>query len=274
MVKRDNIMEKTEVTTGYFKNGLPYFRIGSGPRNLVIFEGLNFVHKPLSGFGLRMMSNTYKIFTEDFTVYYLGRKPDLPAGYSMRDMSEDYAEIIKNELGGYVSVMGLSTGGLIAQRFAVDHPELVDRLVLVSTGYTLSESGATAQRKVINFTRQGKWRAAAAAMAGVMVSGPVRPLVVAFFWLLGKGMFGSPDSPSDGIVELEAEDSFNFKEHLADIKAPTLVIGGERDCFYVIRETAEGIPSAKLILHKNAGHMAMTKRRFRLDILAFLTEDS
>jgi pimeloyl-ACP methyl ester carboxylesterase len=192
----------------------------------------------------------------------------------MRDMSEDYAEMIKNELGGPVSVMGLSTGGPIAQHFAVDHPELVDRLVLVSTGYTLSESGAAAQRKVINFTRQGKWRAAAAAMAGVMVSGLARPLVIAFFWILGKGMFGSPDSPFDGLVELEAEDRFNFEEHLTDIKVPTLVIGGENDCFYLIRKTAEGIPSAKLILHKNAGHMAMTKRRFRLDILAFLTEDN
>ena len=85
-------MKNNEVTTGYFKNGLPYFRIGSSPRNLVIFEGLNFVHKPLSGFGLRMMSNTYKLFAEDFTLYYVGRKPGLPAGYSMRDMSEDYCK--------------------------------------------------------------------------------------------------------------------------------------------------------------------------------------
>jgi len=54
---------------------------------------------------------------------------------------------------------------------------------------------------------------------------------------------------------------------------PTLVIGGEKDWFYLIRETAEGIASAKLILHKNAGHMAMMKRRFKQDILAFLTED-
>jgi pimeloyl-ACP methyl ester carboxylesterase len=192
----------------------------------------------------------------------------------MRDMSEDYTETIKNELGGPVSIMGLSTGGPIAQHFAIDHPELIDRLVLVSTGYTLSESGAAAQRKVINFTQQGKWRAAAAVMAGVMVSGAIKPLAIAFFWILGKGMFGSSDSPSDGLVELEAEHRFNFKEHLADIKVPTLVIGGEKDRFYPIRETAEGIPSAKLILHKNAGHMAMMKRRFRLDILAFLTEDS
>ena len=69
----------------------------------------------------------------------------------MRDMSEDYATMIENELGGPVSVMGLSTGGAIAQHYAVDHPDLVDRLVLVSTGYSLSEGGAELQRKVIRF---------------------------------------------------------------------------------------------------------------------------
>jgi pimeloyl-ACP methyl ester carboxylesterase len=111
-------------------------------------------------------------------------------------------------------------------------------------------------------------------MAGVMVSGVARPILIAFFWILGKGMFGSPDDPSDGLVELEAEDRFNFKEHLADIKVPTLVIGGEKDCLYPIRETAEGIPSAKLILYKDSGHMAMMKRRFKQDIRAFLTEGS
>ena len=52
-------MTRQEVTTGYSHNGLPYFRIGSGPRDLAVFEGLNFVHKPLSGLGLRMTSNMF-----------------------------------------------------------------------------------------------------------------------------------------------------------------------------------------------------------------------
>jgi hypothetical protein len=44
-------------------------------------------------------------------------------------------------------------------------------------------------------------------------------------------MFGSPSDPSDGLVELEAEDRFNFKERLIDIKMSTLVIGGENRLF-------------------------------------------
>ena len=81
-----------------------------------------------------------------------------------------------------------------------------------------------------------------------------------------------PPDPSDGLVEIEAEDKHDFKERLAEIKVPTLVIGGENDCFYPIRETAARIPSARLILYKNAGHMAIMKRQFGEDVLAFLTE--
>jgi pimeloyl-ACP methyl ester carboxylesterase len=78
---------------------------------------------------------------------------------------------------------------------------------------------------------------------------------------------------SDGIAELDAEDKFNFKEWLAEIKTPTLVIGGAEDPLYLIRETAEGIPDAKLILYEKAGHTAMMKKDLQKDIVNFLNED-
>jgi pimeloyl-ACP methyl ester carboxylesterase len=90
---------------------------------------------------------------------------------------------------------------------------------------------------------------------------------------LGKSVFGASNGSADGLVELEAEDKFNFKERLADIKVPTLVIGGENDSFYPIRETAEGIPGAKLILYKKSGHTAMFKPQFNRDVLSFLSQD-
>jgi pimeloyl-ACP methyl ester carboxylesterase len=162
-------MKDRKLTTGYSKNGLPYLRITGGPQNLVIFEGLNFSHKPPSGMTARLTGNMYTPFTARFTVYNVGRKPGLPEGYSIKNMSDDYADMIRNEMESPIDLMGLSTGGVIAQQFAADHPELVHRLVLGSTGYRLSETGAAAQRKVIECVRKGKWRPAAAAMAGVML---------------------------------------------------------------------------------------------------------
>jgi len=102
----------------------------------------------------------------------------------------------------------------------------------------------------------------------------MRPILQALFWILDKHAFGSPSSLSDAQVEAEAEDKHDFEERLADIKLPTLIIGGEKDFFYPIRETAAGIPNAKLVLYKGVGHGASIKRQFGEDVLAFLTEST
>jgi len=266
-------MKNGEITSGYTQNGLPYYRLSGGPRVFVIFEGLNFVHKPLSGFSLKMMSRGYNSFTPYYTVYYVGRKPGLPQNYSIRDMSGDYAVMIENEIKTQVDIMGLSTGGPMAMQFAVDHSDLVRHLVLASTGYRLSDNGAEVQRKVIEMVQKNKWRDASAALAGGMTSGILKKLFVPVAWMMGSGFFGGADNPSDGLVELEAEDKFNFKDRLSEIKIPTLVIGGEKDRLYPIRETAAGITGAQLILYKNSGHMASMKSRYNRDILQFLIKE-
>jgi pimeloyl-ACP methyl ester carboxylesterase len=260
-----------KVTTGYSKNGLPYARIKGGKRTLFIIDGLDFSHKPPSRFEMILFGFIKKL-NDEFTVYLVRRKPGLPAGYTLKDMSEDCAVMIRDEIGSPVDVMGISTGGTIAQYFAADHPELVDHLILAMTGYRLSDEGRMLQWRVAGLTRQEKWRRAAALMSTSMFTGVTLVLFKSIFWLMGKTMFGSSSGPSDGIVEIEAEDSHNFQDRLAEIRVPTLVIGGDRDFFYPVHETAEGIPDAKLVLYEGVGHTAIMKRRFGTDILAFLNE--
>ncbi len=259
-----------KAVTGYSDNGLPYFRLGDGQRVLVVFEGLNFENKPPSGFQLRWVAGDYTRMAEEFTVYSVGRKPNLPLGYSTRDMANDYATFIKNEVEKQVDVIGLSTGGTIAQYFALDYPELVYHLVLASTGYTLSENGRNLQRYVAELARQGKWRKAFPAMLdGLYPDGGIKK---GFFKLLMWFMANAPENPSDLLVTLEAEDKHNFKEYLANITVPTLVIGGVADFFYPIRETAIGIPNAQLVLYENFGHNAWldNRKQFQNDILEFV----
>ena len=216
----------------------------------------------------------YKRFSSDFTVYYVSRKPNLPSGYSIQDMSEDYVTMIKDEIEIPVDIIGLSSGGPIAQHFVVDHPEMVDRLVLAETGYALSEKGKQLTRRLGDLLRQGKWRTAAADQAAIMFPRGVKKLFFqSVMWLLGKYAFGAPTDLSDGLVEIEAEDKHDFEERLGEIKVPTLIIGGAEDPFYPISETATGIPNAKKILYEGLGHDAIMKRQFNEDVLAFLNED-
>jgi pimeloyl-ACP methyl ester carboxylesterase len=55
----------------------------------------------------------------------------------MADLASHYATAIEDRFEGAIPILGFSTGGSIAQQFAVDHPELVRRLVLAGTACRL-----------------------------------------------------------------------------------------------------------------------------------------
>jgi pimeloyl-ACP methyl ester carboxylesterase len=259
-----------KASAGYFRNGLPYNRVGNGSRTLVIFQGLVFENKPLPASTAWLYGTYYRYLNTDYTTYIVLRRPGMPTGYSLEDMADDYATMIREEFGGPVDVIGVSTGGSIAQHFAADHPDLVRRLVIHSSAYTLSDSTKSLQMRVASLARQRRWREAYATM--LSPTRYARPAV----WIgsLLAGTFGAPEDPSDVVVTVEAEDKFNFKERLAQIAAPTLVVAGEEDPYYsmaLFRETAEGIPNARLILYPGEGHPA-GGQQFRRDVLAFLRE--
>ena len=261
-------MNESKAFAGYFHNGLPYNRVGHGPRPLVIFHGLLFENKPLSARWTFLYSSYYKAWEDDYTVYIVLRKPHLPKGYSIQDMADDYAVMIREEFGGPVDVIGVSTGGSIAQPFAANHPDLVRKLVIHSSAHTLSDSAKQVQLRVGYWGGQRQWRKAYAAMLSPMPY----PKPVIWISALLAGIFGAAEDPSDLVVTVEAEDKFNFKDRLAQITAPTLVIAGTKDPFYTVdlfRETAEGIPNAELILYEGKGHPASGKQ-FNQDVLTFL----
>jgi len=267
-------MARSQETAGYFRNGLPYNRLGHGPRTLVLLQGLLFENKPLPERSARMMLSMYSFLQEAYTTYAVLRRPGLPAGYSMRDMANDHAVMIREELGGPVDVLGTSTGGSIAQHLAADHPELVHRLVLHASAYTLGDAGKEAQMRVAHLAGQGKWRKASADYLGFIMSPSRFGKITAAFGSLFMALT-APDDPSDLIVTVEAEDRHDFRDRLAEITMPTLVIAGARDPFYteaLLRETAAGIPSARLVLYADKGH-APAGKQFARDVLGFLQED-
>jgi pimeloyl-ACP methyl ester carboxylesterase len=100
---------ESKATAGYFRGGLPYNQSGHGPRPLVVFQGLLFENKPQPGLMVRFF-RFYKFLEEEYTVYEVLRRPGMPRGYTMKDMADDYARMIREEFGGPVDVIGISTG--------------------------------------------------------------------------------------------------------------------------------------------------------------------
>jgi pimeloyl-ACP methyl ester carboxylesterase len=270
-------MTGSKVTAGYFRGGLPYNRSGHGPHPLVVFQGLLFENKPQPGLMVRLF-RFYKFLEEEYTVYEVLRRPGMPRGYTMKDMADDYASMIREEFGGPIDVIGVSTGGSIAQHFVANHPDLVRRLVIHSSAYALSEEARRLQTRVARLAHQRRWVKASAVMLRPLFpdQGLMKYLSAPIVWLasLLLGLLAAPKDPSDLVVTVEAEDTHDFKDHLGEISAPTLVVAGDKDPFYtetLFRETAEGIPNARLILYPGMGHPASGKQ-FGRDVLAFLQE--
>lgn len=262
--------------TGFSSNGIPYARISDSGPALVVFTGSELEHKPPSWTAQQGFLVGLKRLTQNFTVYLMSRRPNMPAGYTARDMSNDFAEMVRADIGGPVHVMGMSSGGSSAMHFAVDHAELVDKLVLAMTGYRLNQNGKQVAAIWRDLALAGNWPALYQRMGVDVAEGSTPEWVTRLMMrLFGKALLGTPKSGSDFAIVLDSDINLDVVDKLPLIRQPTLVIGGENDPFYGadnIRETARRIPNAELCLLRNGGHAVVKTqtRRFEEAILNFL----
>ena len=222
--------EKTKA--GYLNCGIPYCRLGHGPRPLVVFQGLMFENKPPAG----MMSSMYKFLADEYTIHVVLRKPGLPQGTSMKDMADAYARMIREEFGG--------RGGCDRRLDGwIDRPALCRRPPRLGAEAgdpferAHTERGAKAlQMQWARLAQERKWIQAYVLLIGSVFpqSGYKKILSKPVVWLAALMMGGltAPKVPNDLVVTVEAEDRHNFRDRLGEIQAPTLVIAGVEDPFY------------------------------------------
>ena len=263
------------VREGSLHGGLPYLAVGQGPP-LVVFSGLTAEHANPTGLERRFQLQSLKPLARHFTVYAVNRKPRLPVGATIGDLAGHYAEAVARQFPGPVLVHGISTGGSIAQQFAIDHPQLVRRLVLAATACRLSPHGREVQRRYAELTRQGRPRRAYAALGPALAATVAGGRAfAALMWLVGGSQ--RVEDPSDMLVTVAAEDTFDACPRLHRITAPTLLVAGGRDRYYspeLFRQTAERIPHGRLRLYPDKGHAGvLTHRPAIREIVAFLRTD-
>jgi 3-oxoadipate enol-lactonase len=142
-------------------------------------------------------------------------------------------------------VLGISMGGRVALALALDHPKLVDHLILASTGPR---------------TATGRWR--------VRLGMAVSRLPV----LRGK----NPPPRHALRAQFQASGGFDATARLAEIAQPTLVVHGRADRVAPValaREMHGAIPGSRLAL-LNGGHLISLlphrQRQFVATVLGFL----
>jgi 3-oxoadipate enol-lactonase len=150
------------------------------------------------------------------------------------------------------SICGLSLGGATAMWVAANAPDRVDRLVLACTSARFGEPGPWLERAAI-VREQGIEPIADAIVARWFTPAAPAALVAPF----RRQLLATPREAYAACCEALAH--WDFREHLAEITAPTLVIAGAEDPAAPLEHAelvAGGIPNAGLIVLPDAAHLA------------------
>jgi pimeloyl-ACP methyl ester carboxylesterase len=251
-----------------------HVRFGNGPHTLVVLPGMALDNGQPGRLTAAAYAQSFRPLARRHTVHIVRRRPGLAPGTTTRDLADRYAETLRAEIGP-ARIMGLSTGGLIAQELAVVAPELVERLVLVVTGARIAPAGRELCERWRSLAVAGRWGALRGELAAVAVDGSLAQRLAR---LLGR-LSGRAPAGTDGddfLATVDAVLAHDATATLAGVKAPTLVIGGAVDPFFpaaLLRETAAAVPDARLRVYEDSGH-GLPKRhgsRMQSDALSFLT---
>lgn len=150
----------------------------------------------------------------------LGRPMTFPA------MATDIAELIKFLGFETADVMGYSLGGGVALRLAIDHPEVIDRLVLVSTAYAFDNWH--------DYNQQGMRGIAAnpdATAEGMKGS----PMYQGYVAVAPGGAETWPAAVRE-VAALVGQD-FDWSADVPNIKSPTLIVVGDWDSVRIAKAT-------------------------------------
>jgi pimeloyl-ACP methyl ester carboxylesterase len=170
-------------------------------------------------------------------------------GLGVRQGAEVVARLIEEEFAGRpVTLVGLSLGGWLAARLALERPELVSRLVLIDAGGYRDQDWEEIERLV-----------RVRDMAGVEeIYGAMFTRVPWIMRISRAAFFKGYTSPAVTAVldGLSQADTFG-DEDLARLRMPTALIWGERDGLFRLataRAMAAALPNARLDVLPACGH--------------------
>ena len=249
--------------------GSDYIRFGTGKKNLIMLPGLGDGLRTTKGTALPM-ALYYRSLTKDYTVYMFSRKANLPGGHTTRDMARDLKDAME-ELGiSSACLVGVSMGGMIAQHFATDYPDMVEKLVLVVTCCRENPILLESLAEWVDCARRDDHTA--------LMDSNLRRIYSDDYYRKNKwmvpvtGALTKPKSYERFFIMAEACRTNDAWESLPAISVPTLVIGGDQDRSLggeASREIAARIPGAKLKMYPQWGHGLYEEAK---DFLPVLTE--
>jgi 3-oxoadipate enol-lactonase len=200
-----------------------YYEIHGEGEPVVLITGLASDLSELQGI-IRALSAKYQVLAFDNRGAGRTDKPDIP--YSIELMARDTAGLMRAVGITRAHVIGISMGGRIALELALRHPQMVNKLVLVSTSARMVPT---------------RWR---------HILFDTLPRIPIF-----KGQYPQPYYAF--VRQREATSAYNCTDRLPDLRSPTLIMHGMKDRVTPIsfaQEMHALIPGAEMLTF-GGGHL-------------------
>lgn len=201
---------------------------------------------------LPLLSSSRQVIAVDLQAH--GRTADIDRPMSYETMADDIAALIKYLGFAKADVMGYSLGGGVALRTAIQHPDVVRKLVLVSTPF-----------------RRDGWYPEILAGMSQMGPGAAEPMKqTPMYQLYARAAPRPADWPAllTKLGDLLRKD-YDWSKDVAAIKSPTLLVVGDADAV----RTSHAVQFFELLGggKQDAGWDGSGMSRARLAILPGLT---
>jgi 3-oxoadipate enol-lactonase len=166
-------------------------------------------------------------------------KPDIP--YSIEMMAADTAGLMEALGISGATVLGISMGGRIAMELTLEHPELVARLILVSTSAVARPDNGPTRMEMLRFVGR----------------------------LIFRGKYPQPGYAQ--ALQSQASHVYECLDRLDEIQVPTTIMHGRNDFIFPLRHAEDirhGIAHSQLVTFRG-GHMFFMRkeRKWFLDSL-------
>ncbi|MCS6927824.1 MAG: alpha/beta hydrolase [Candidatus Binatia bacterium] len=207
-----------------------------------------------------------------FDVRGFGHSDKPPGPYSPQLFACDLANLLRALQLPAVHVVGISMGGVIAQRLALDYPERVRSLTLISTSSEVGAQARAAWEKMAAVIEQRGFAANASFAERIFAPRFVQnhPEVVR-----DMAARTAANDPRAYAAAARAIGSYNWTAELERIQVPTLILQGLEDALTPPGGSVRmqrALPRARLLLIPDCGHVIPLEKPelFTHTLLAFL----
>lgn len=232
---------------------LSYARRGSG-RPLLFIHGFMLTHAMFEPIATGLVAYDFEALLPDLRGH--GRSATLGGPYGTSQMAADVVAVLDDAGIGSADVFGYSQGGAVAFQLARAYPDRVRRLVVGGTWARnndplLTRAGVAILPRMLRLF--GSERLARSLYLMPALGGGEGVSREQVGWV--RAMMAANDPAAVG--EAIRASAFDCTSWLHEIRAPVLVLAGEKDTAAPLdqaRALAEGIPRSELLVLPRAGH--------------------